>query len=98
MITGNQIRMARAALRLGVRDLAKAAGVAPMTISRLENGHSGGLADTLRRVEAALEQAGAKFIAADEWIGVLVKDTVRAPHREPTQPDSEAGIIEVSEM
>lgn len=62
MITGDQIRMARAALRLGVRELAELAGVAPMTISRLENGQSGGQGDTLRKIESALTSAGVIFI------------------------------------
>lgn len=71
MITGEQIRMARAALRIGVRDLAKLADVAPMTISRLENGQSGGHADTLRKLCAALEQAGVEFITTDRGEGVV---------------------------
>lgn len=55
--------MARAALRLGVRDLATRSGVSSMTISRFENGHSGGQAVTLRKIQAALEAAGVEFIA-----------------------------------
>ena len=62
MITGDQIRMARAALKLGVRDLAEKASVAPMTISRIENGQSGGQGDTLRKIQRALEAAGVEFI------------------------------------
>ena len=54
--------MARAAMGLGVRDLAKLAGVSPDTIARLERG------DELREgtvaiVRAALEHAGVEFIA-----------------------------------
>src|ERR1700733_9043892 len=44
LITGEQIRMARAGLRLSVRALAKIAGVSAMTVTRLENGRSGGYA------------------------------------------------------
>ena len=56
-----QCKMARAALGLGVRDLAVAADVSPDTIIRLEKG------DVLRRrtvmaVRAALEAAGVEFI------------------------------------
>jgi transcriptional regulator with XRE-family HTH domain len=40
--------MARAALRLGIRELAALAKVAPMTISRLETGRSGGDAPGVR--------------------------------------------------
>lgn len=55
--------MARAALRLGVRDLAGASGVSAMTITRFENGASGGQAETLRKLQAALELAGVVFVA-----------------------------------
>jgi transcriptional regulator with XRE-family HTH domain len=65
MITAEQIRMARAALRLGVRDLAKLADLAPMTITRLENGRSGGYAETIRKVQAALEAEGIEFTNGD---------------------------------
>lgn len=62
MITPEQCRMARAALQIGVRDLAASSGVSAMTISRFENGHSGGQAETLRKLQAALEAAGLEFI------------------------------------
>lgn len=66
--------MARAALRIGVRELAALADVAPMTISRLENGQSGGLADTLRKVQSALENAGVIFVPENgEGAGVRLK-------------------------
>ena len=55
--------MARAALQLGVRDLAKIADVSAMTITRFENGQSGGQAETLRKLQSALETAGIAFIA-----------------------------------
>lgn len=54
--------MARAALRLGVRELADLSGVSTMTISRFENGQSGGQAETLRKLQSALEAAGVEFI------------------------------------
>lgn len=54
--------MARAALRLGVRELADLSGVSTMTISRFENGQSGGQAETLRKLQSALEVAGVDFI------------------------------------
>jgi transcriptional regulator with XRE-family HTH domain len=61
MISGDQIRMARAALKLGVRDLAKLAEVSPNTITRLEAGYPGNAA-TLRVIQLALEAAGVEFI------------------------------------
>ena len=63
MITPEQCRMARAALRLGVRDLAAMSTVSAMTINRFENGRSGGHAATLRKIETALTAAGVDFIA-----------------------------------
>jgi transcriptional regulator with XRE-family HTH domain len=54
--------ISRAAFRLGVRELAALADVAPMTISRLENEQSGGLLDTIKKIKAALESAGVIFI------------------------------------
>lgn len=56
-----QCKMARAALGMGVRDLAKSAGVSVDTVSRLERGEDllPRTADTIRR---ALEEAGVEFI------------------------------------
>ena len=53
--------MARAAVGLGVRDLAKAAGVAADTISRLERGEEV-QPRTLAAIRGALEDAGVIFI------------------------------------
>ena len=53
--------MARAALRLGVRDLAGLSGVSAMTITRFENDQSRGYADTLEKLRHALEDAGVRF-------------------------------------
>jgi transcriptional regulator with XRE-family HTH domain len=63
MITPAQCRMARSALEIGVRDLAKLAGVSAMTVTRFENGHSEGYPATLEKLRAALETAGVEFIA-----------------------------------
>ena len=57
--------MARAALHIGVRDLAQMSGISAMTITRFETGKSGGQASTLRKLQAALEAAGVEFIAQD---------------------------------
>ena len=57
--------MARAALMLGVRDLASAAGVSPTTISKIERGET--LAPrTLAAIRAALEAAGVEFTDGNE--------------------------------
>jgi transcriptional regulator with XRE-family HTH domain len=62
MITPEQCRMARAALGLGVRDLARIANVAAMTVTRFENGRSQGHPDTLSAIRRALEKAGVIFV------------------------------------
>ena len=56
--------MARAALKLGVRELAKAAQVAPATVTRIEGDH-GANASTLRAIRAALEAGGIEFTNGD---------------------------------
>jgi transcriptional regulator with XRE-family HTH domain len=60
-MTGDQCRMARAALKLGVRDLATLSNVAPSTITRLEAGADlrGRTVEDIRR---ALESAGVIFV------------------------------------
>lgn len=60
-MTPEQMRMARAATGLGVRDLAEAANVAKGTISRFETGQGGLHADTRDRLQAALERLGVTF-------------------------------------
>lgn len=68
MVTGTQIRMARAALQWGVRDLAKQAGVTPNTISRIEGGGDA-LAGTLGKIQSALEAGGVEFIPSGPYQG-----------------------------
>jgi predicted transcriptional regulator len=56
-----QCKMARVALGIGVRELAKLADVSPNTIARLERGED--MRDsTLSAIRAALEAAGVDFI------------------------------------
>jgi transcriptional regulator with XRE-family HTH domain len=57
--------MARAGLRLSVRELAKIADVSAMTVTRLENERSGGYAETMRKIQEALEAAGVEFLNGD---------------------------------
>ncbi len=72
-----QCRMARAALGLGVRDLAKLAGVSPDTVSRLERGEK--LKDeTVLSIGAALEKQGIIFVAENgEGPGVRLKKATK---------------------
>ncbi len=82
MITRLQMRMARAALGWGVRDLAKAAGVSPNTVSRFENG-AGARADTLQHLQEVLERAGIVFLPADREIGPGIR--LSGPKRDAPQ-------------
>ena len=68
-ITSLQVKLARTALGLGVRDLAKAAGVSPTTVTRFESGMAGVHSGTLDRLQTVLEEGGVVFIPADEVAG-----------------------------
>jgi DNA-binding LacI/PurR family transcriptional regulator len=57
--------MARAALQVGIRDIAKVAKVAPGTVSRLEAGEEL-KPRTLEAIQAAFEKAGIVFTNGDE--------------------------------
>ena len=65
MVVAPQIRMARAALGISVRELAQRSGVAASTILRFETGRGGILAANLNRLQVALEEAGVIFLPAD---------------------------------
>lgn len=61
-----QLRMARAALQIGVRDLAELAGVSFTTINRFENGKSGLQLSTAEAIRSALEAQGIQFLEAGQ--------------------------------
>lgn len=73
MIEPIQVRLARVALGLGVRELAEAADIAPSTITRFESGKGGMQARTLDKVQRVLERGGIVFIDADAAGGVGVR-------------------------
>jgi len=60
-----QCRMARAALQIGIRDIARMAKVAPGTVSRLEAGEEL-KPRTLKAIQRAFEKAGVAFTNGDE--------------------------------
>ena len=64
MITSEQVRAARALLRIEQDDLARRARVSITTIRRLEaaHGQTRVSADTINGIRKVLEQAGAEFI------------------------------------
>lgn len=72
MISRMQLKMARAALSWGVRELAAQAGVTANTISRYENG-TDAYGETLTKLQRTLESAGIIFIDEDEHGGPGVR-------------------------
>lgn len=74
-ITPLQMKLARAATGLGVRELAAVAGVSPSTVQRFEGGKGGMHVRTLDKVQQALEERGVIFIAADGSGGPGVRVT-----------------------
>ena len=64
MLTGEQIRAARALLRWEQKDLAQASGVSEQTIIRLEKmiGQVSGQIGTVQAIKDALEAGGVDFI------------------------------------
>jgi transcriptional regulator with XRE-family HTH domain len=65
-MTGEQLRMARALLRLGLRELATKAEVSRAAIVRLENGRGKPHAATETKLQRTLEAMGVVFIGALE--------------------------------
>lgn len=62
-MTPAQLRMARNALKLGVRELAEAANVTTATITRFENERGGLNSVTQEKLISALETMGITFLA-----------------------------------
>ena len=76
-INGVQIKMARAALGITVRELAAMAGVNKMTVSRLESGREG-FQSTLDKLQKALEEAGIIFIPENGGgVGVRLQKSMK---------------------
>lgn len=61
-MNADHLRMARAALRWSVRDLAEKSGITANTISRIENG-SDTRTSTVESLKRALETGGVVFIS-----------------------------------
>ena len=71
-----QLRMARAALQLGVRELAELAGVSFTTVHRFETGKSGLQHATALALTKALEGQGIQFLEDGQvatGVGVALK-------------------------
>lgn len=72
MISPLHVRMARAALRWSLSDLARRAQVNLNTISRYEAGKEI-LSGTLQRIESVLEEEGVIFFEEDDLFGPGVR-------------------------
>lgn len=74
MITGRQLKAARALVGWEQTDLAKKSGVAISTVRRMEgfDGEVGARTSTLSLVQKALERAGVEFLN-DERPGVRMR-------------------------
>ena len=72
MITGEQIRAARAMLRLDQRQFATQARIAVSTVQRLERARGPVIASTtiLDALRRTLEEAGVIFIDAGDYSGI----------------------------
>jgi transcriptional regulator with XRE-family HTH domain len=67
-MTSEQLRMARAALKIGVRELSALSHVDKMSIVGIENGRTRGYASTREKLRNALEAAGIVFIEGKEGV------------------------------
>lgn len=78
MLTSEQMRAARALLRMEQTELATRSGVSVETIKRMEstNGAVKGREDTIRSVRRALEQSGIEFIEPDASVMHLQRDNL----------------------
>jgi transcriptional regulator with XRE-family HTH domain len=72
-----QLRMARAAVGWGVRELAERAGVTANTVTRIENG-ADAKQSTMNKLQGALEAAGVEFTNGDQP-GVRLTKAVAGP-------------------
>jgi transcriptional regulator with XRE-family HTH domain len=77
-----QLRMARAAVGWGVRELAEKAGVTANTVTRIENG-ADAKQSTMDALQRALEAAGIEFTNGEQP-GVRVAKATAAQSVEPS--------------
>jgi transcriptional regulator with XRE-family HTH domain len=81
-----QLRMARAAIGWGVRELAEKAGVTANTVTRIENG-ADAKQSTIDALQRALEAAGIEFTNGDQP-GVRLAKAAAARSAEPGSTQS----------
>ena len=88
MIDAAQIRAARALMNMSQADLAEIATLHVATVRRLEaSPEIRGSAETVWKIQTALEKAGVEFIPADEMKGpgVRLKQVPEPPRRVRTR-------------
>lgn len=86
-MTPSQCRMARAALKLGVRDLATAAKVSTNTITRFEGGQEQLKPRTVDDIQSVLEDLGVVFIPENGGgVGVRLKFNSTKPLQRSAAP------------
>jgi transcriptional regulator with XRE-family HTH domain len=86
-----QLRMARAAVGWGVRELAEKAGVTANTVTRIENG-ADAKQSTMDALQRALEAAGVEFTNGEQP-GVRVAKVVPVQSVEPRSAgNAEVGV------
>ena len=81
-----QLRMARAAVGWGVRELAERAGITANTVTRIENG-ADAKQSTMDRLQGALEAAGVEFTNGDQPGVRLARPLPLAPKKPPRRPN-----------
>ena len=86
-----QLRMARAAVGWGVRELAEKAGVTANTVTRIENG-ADAKQSTMDRLQHALEAAGVEFTNGDQP-GVRLTKAAAAHSAKPASASKPAVAV-----
>ena len=88
-----QLRMARAAIGWGVRELAKLAGVTANTVTRIENG-ADAKQSTMDRLQRALEMEGIEFTNGDQpGVRLTREATVRSAKSASAQKPTDAARV-----
>ena len=88
-----QLRMARAAIGWGVRELAEKAGVTANTVTRIENG-ADAKQSTIDALQRALEAAGIEFTNGDQP-GLRLTKAAAARLTEPGSAQSRRVVAKV---
>ena len=85
-ISNVQLKMARAALDWGVRDLAAKAGIAADTVTRAEQGGPEVTAKTWGAIQRALEEAGIEFLSETNSVTLHADVREAAICADPSMP------------